>query len=148
MLLVRTYLDKSPIHGIGVFAAEFIPRGTRVWEFTPGFDQAFEDSDLARLSEHQRETILHYGYREPALNRVVLCCDNAHHYNFSETPSTGTLNPDDPTDFSTYALRDIAIGDELTYPVTEDLDALRKLEEELYRKIAAGTKLPPDALRQ
>ena len=32
MLKVRTYLDKSEIHGIGVFADEFIPKNTLVWE--------------------------------------------------------------------------------------------------------------------
>jgi len=38
MLLIKTYLDKSPIHGIGVFAGEFIKKGTQVWEFNPLID--------------------------------------------------------------------------------------------------------------
>ena len=38
MLLVRTYLDRSALHGIGVFAAELISATTVVWRFTPGFD--------------------------------------------------------------------------------------------------------------
>ena len=35
MMLVRNYIDKSPIHGVGVFAGEFIPKGTCIWELTP-----------------------------------------------------------------------------------------------------------------
>ena len=38
MLLVKTYLDKSLIHGVGVFADEFIKKGTLMWEFNPLID--------------------------------------------------------------------------------------------------------------
>ncbi len=34
MLRVRTYLAPSPIEGIGLFAAEPIPRGTLIWKPT------------------------------------------------------------------------------------------------------------------
>ena len=34
MLLVKTYLDKSPIAGIGLFAAEPIAAGTLVWKLS------------------------------------------------------------------------------------------------------------------
>jgi hypothetical protein len=34
MLLVKTTIAPSPIHGIGLFADQFIPQGTRIWEFT------------------------------------------------------------------------------------------------------------------
>ena len=33
MLLVKTYLDRSPIHGLGVYAAERIRKGTKIWRF-------------------------------------------------------------------------------------------------------------------
>jgi SET domain-containing protein len=33
MLLVKTYLDKSAIHGLGVFAGEVIRKGAKVWRF-------------------------------------------------------------------------------------------------------------------
>lgn len=38
MLLVKTKIGPSKIHGIELFAAEFIKRGTPTWQFTPGFD--------------------------------------------------------------------------------------------------------------
>src|SRR6185312_11978 len=41
MLLVKTYLDKSAIHGLGVFAAERIRKETKIWRFVYGFDQVY-----------------------------------------------------------------------------------------------------------
>ena len=38
MLLVKTYLNKSKINGIGLFAKEFISRGAVVWELRKEFD--------------------------------------------------------------------------------------------------------------
>ena len=38
MLLVKTKLNISPIHGIGLFAVEFIPAKTIVWKFHPAID--------------------------------------------------------------------------------------------------------------
>ena len=38
MLLVKTRLGPSSRHGLGVFAAEFIPSGIKVWAYCEGFD--------------------------------------------------------------------------------------------------------------
>ena len=35
MLITPTYIDRSPIHGIGLFAAEPIPTNTVIWKATP-----------------------------------------------------------------------------------------------------------------
>ena len=53
MLLVKTYLDKSPIHGIGVFAAERIPKGTKIWRFVDGFDRCYTPKQFARLPKQR-----------------------------------------------------------------------------------------------
>lgn len=127
MMLVRNYIDKSPIHGIGVFAGEFIPAGTCIWELTPGCDQIYTDEMLAALTPVQREIILFYGYIEPGMEGVILCCDNARHYNFSSDPNSGSDDRAKHGARSTYALRDIAAGEELTFAVDEDVDAARKL---------------------
>jgi uncharacterized protein len=129
MMFVESYLDKSPLHGIGVYAKTLIPKGTLIWEFTPGFDAVFSDEALAKLLPLQRDIVLFYCYREPGLPGVVLCCDNARHYNFDDNPNSGT----GPTPslvhgcLSTFALRDIQPGEELTYAIDEDEDAARKL---------------------
>jgi SET domain-containing protein len=127
MMLVPTYLDKSPIHGIGIFARDFIPKGTRVWEFTPGFDEVFSDAELAGLLPVQREAVLFYCFIEPGLEGTVLCCDNARHFNFDDDPNCGSGDHVLHGYISTFALRDIAAGEELTYSVNDDADAARKM---------------------
>ncbi len=38
MLLIKTKLDLSKIHGIGLFAGEDIPKGTIIWRFNSLID--------------------------------------------------------------------------------------------------------------
>lgn len=127
MMLVPNYLDQSAIHGIGIFAGEPIPKGTRVWEFTPGCDQVFDDAMLDGLAPVQRAIIMFYCYVEIGRQGVVLCCDNARHFNYSENPNCGPGDHNSLGYVSAFALRDIAAGEELTFSIEEDEDALRKL---------------------
>ena len=41
MMLIRTVVRPSSIHGMGLFALERIPKGTEIWRFEPGFDRTF-----------------------------------------------------------------------------------------------------------
>ena len=127
MLLVPTFISASPIHGIGIFTQIPIAKGTKIWEFTPEFDQVFTESDLAALTDLQRLTILFYGYSDPrwGADKTILCIDNARHFNFSTDPNTAERDLNEPP--AVYAVRDIAAGEELTYSQDEDLDAVRKL---------------------
>ena len=56
MLLIRTYLDHSSIHGLGVFADEFIRKGTKVWRFVDGFDRVYSPRDFAKLPKAARDS--------------------------------------------------------------------------------------------
>jgi hypothetical protein len=38
MMMVPFETRPSPIHGLGIFATIFLPKGTLIWEFTEGFD--------------------------------------------------------------------------------------------------------------
>jgi len=49
MLLVKTKLGPSKIHGIGLFVDEFIPKGTIVWKFVPGFDLKFTKEEVEKF---------------------------------------------------------------------------------------------------
>lgn len=127
MMLVPNYLDRSPIHGIGIFSRDFVPKGTRVWEFTPGFDQVFTEEQLATLLPLQREITMFYCYVEQGVNRLVLCCDNARHFNYADDPNCGPGDHAIDGYVSALALRDIVAGEEFTYSIEEDADADRKL---------------------
>ncbi len=138
MMLVRNYVGRSSIDGFGVFAGEFVPKGTMVWEFTEGCDQVYSDELLASLLPVQREVILHYGYVEPGMKGVVLCCDNARHFNYALDPNCGPGGEMKAGTISTFAMRDIQPGEEFTFSVEEDDDALRKLGPAALEQLSPG----------
>ena len=113
MMLVRTRIGQSPIHGLGVFAAEPILAGAQVWQFAAGWDIEKDLDELAGLPPHARELLDHFGYIDRYLNRMILCFDNARFINHSDNPNVGTDYKRCPYGLDV-ALRDIAAGEELT----------------------------------
>jgi SET domain-containing protein len=113
MMLVQVYVDRSAIHGLGVFAAQRIAMGTQVWRFTPGFDLELDPAEVERQPAQFRERLLHYGYIDPRLERYILCCDDARFINHSDFPN---LRPDFGLEHHgvDIAVRDIQAGEELT----------------------------------
>lgn len=114
MLLVAARVGPSAIHGLGLFAAEPIARGTAVWQFLPGFDLDLSPNQVADSPPLVRAFLDHYGYLDPRLNRMILCTDDARFLNHADEP---LLLPDYETD-AYYgidrAVRDIAAGEEMT----------------------------------
>jgi SET domain-containing protein len=112
MLLVRTYLDRSSIHGIGLYAAERIPRGTVIWRRSAVLDILLSAEQIAALHPAAREQIEKYTYLDPKLGTWVLCGDDARFFNHAESPNCH----DDPDEDggTTVAARDIEAGEELT----------------------------------
>jgi SET domain-containing protein len=113
VLLVSVLVQPSPIHGLGAFAAQPIPKGTAVWRFTPGFDLDLDPADLERQPEHFRKVLLHYGYLDQRLQRYILCCDDARFINHADAPNLVVDDSLDPYGVDV-AARDIAAGEELT----------------------------------
>ena len=113
MLLVPTRLAQSQIHGLGVFAAAPIAKGTPVWRFQPGLDMEFAPEIAERFPEHVRAFVSRYGYVDRNLNRLILCFDDARFVNHSDAPNVATDYARDRHGLDV-ALRDIAAGEELT----------------------------------
>lgn len=113
MFQVRVTVGPSSIHGLGVFAAESIAKGTVVWQFTPGLDLDADVSLLHAQPPLLRERLLHYGYVDKNLNRYVLCCDDARFLNHSSSPNLETDYTSDAHGIDR-AAKDIAPGEELT----------------------------------
>ena len=86
MLLVKTYLAASAIHGLGVFAGEPIRKGAKIWRFVDGFDRCFSPKAYARLPKAARDYIKHHGYKVDG--EVLLTVDHDHHMNHSDDPNT------------------------------------------------------------
>ena len=108
MLRVRTYLSQSEIEGIGLFAAEPIPRGTLIWKFDPAYDNQYDLGTIPADASLLREMIEHYGYRPGEAPVYIVCGDNARFMNHSPD-----ANADDIGEL-TIARRDIAAGEEIT----------------------------------
>lgn len=112
MLLVRTRLGPSKIHGLGLFAAERIAEGRPVWRYVPGFDVLLT---TAFAAENCRpEFIARYTEECPLTRRLLLCADDARFINHSELPNVSTKVPLFDPDLIDEAVRDIEAGEELT----------------------------------
>lgn len=108
MLLVKTTLGRSSVHGIGLFAAQKIARGTVTWEYVPWFDPVFAEADLARMSEAARCQVLRYAYFDRRMQRFVVCLDDQRFINHSNSGCNLLSTPDRDV-----ASRDIEPGEEL-----------------------------------
>jgi SET domain-containing protein len=106
MLLVKTYLDKSPIHGIGLYAAEHIPKGKKIWRFVEGYDRCYTPRQFAKLPKQARDFLKFYAYR--ADGEILYTVDHDHHINHSDDANTFWRNG------YSIAARDIAKGAEIT----------------------------------
>jgi len=113
MLLVPVSIDRSSIHGLGIFALQPIKANTRIWQFTPGFDLDLDPSALEQQPAHFRATMFHYGYIDPRRNRFVLCCDDYRFINHSDAPNV-RADPAEDSYGVDFAARDIETGEELT----------------------------------
>lgn len=109
MIIVPTYLEKSPIHGFGVFAADFIPKGAKVWEFHPVFDLVFSEEEFERLPPSVKQEIEIHLYQPEPQGKLYYESTMGKYMNHSREPNV---------DFSEigcgWATRDIHQGDELT----------------------------------
>jgi SET domain-containing protein len=124
MLVVKTFLKYSSIHGLGCFAGEDIKKGQLVWRFDSGIDLTFGPDELKNLPMPFQEFLKIYAYspaREP--KSFILCVDHARHMNHSEKPSLL-----ETIEGHNIAARDISCGEELTCNYHDfDSDAETKL---------------------
>lgn len=93
--------------GFGVFATEFIPKGTITWALDK-LDQIIEPEQVANMAPIYKGNIEKYAYIDP-LGKYVLCWDLGRYMNHSCNPSTRGIG----YNFD-LAIRDIYPGDELT----------------------------------
>jgi len=122
MILVKTKLSTSGIHGIGIFTQEFIPKDTIVWRFEPGFDLVMTREQVDVLSDAAKEQFFSYAYVSLKTGNYILCSDDSRFFNHESMPNTTCYVPNDsphPEDLVCIANRDIKIGEELTNNYSE-----------------------------
>lgn len=114
MLLVKTKIGLSRIAGIGLFTAQFIPKGAYVWRFKKGFDIRVEKEYPDTLPEPAKTFFTTYAYQNPKTLRYILCADDARFFNHADIPNTDCVEDPEDEDTANIAARDIQIGEELT----------------------------------
>jgi uncharacterized protein len=127
------YVNK--LVGYGVFATQFIPKGTIIWALDE-LDQHYEEDYVISLDLIRRKQIIKYCYRDNK-GRYVLCWDIARYMNHSFSPNCIST----VYEFE-LAIRDIYPGEQLT----EDYGYFN-LDEPFYCLPEEGstrTKVMPD----
>ncbi len=122
MILIKYFLDKSDVHGIGLFARENIKKGTIIYVPNDLLDIKLSKEEFKKLSVFDQKIIKHYGF----LNSGVwhLAFDDIrflnHSFNSNVTEVGGKL----------IAKYDIAVGEELL----QDYREFEELREELKKQ--------------
>lgn len=109
MLRIKTKVKASQIDGLGLFADQFIPKGTVTWTYEPSIDVSYTDADVASLSPEARAVFDKYSYYDKTRGFHIVCGDDDRFINHSAIdPNILTTHGED------VALRDIYPGEELT----------------------------------
>ena len=122
MMMVETELRMSPIHGIGVFLLEAVPKGGLIWRFDSRIDQVFSEDALASLPERTQKFMRMYSTYHSGVKLWVLCGDHGRHFNHSDKPSCIS----DGIAFGhDHAAHDLPAGTELTSDYHTICDTVR-----------------------
>src|SRR6266480_7769739 len=109
MLLIRAKVRKSKIQGVGLFAAQFVSKGTKTWKLNPKVDLVITASEYKKLPKIFRKNIDHHIYRCRFTKKWIFCTDDARFMNHSSKPIIQTVRG-----VYDVSLRDIQKGEAIT----------------------------------
>lgn len=107
MTVVKTKLKEVQGKGIGLFADQFIPKGTIWWKDTPLYDKIISKEEYESYDVIQKDFFDKYVFIKQD-GTMYMCIDNARFINHSDKPNTNNIGDD------CLANRDIQEGEELT----------------------------------
>jgi SET domain-containing protein len=114
-----TEVQRSKIHGFGLFAKKLIQKGT-IWWYARPQDvlimtkdqfQILETSHTSKLIDNFIQTVLTYSYYERELDALIFCLDNSRFVNHSINANSVTKKENG---FCVIARRDIQPGEEIS----------------------------------
>lgn len=109
MFIVPIYVGKSGISGLGIFAAERISKGQRIWEFVPKIDVEFTAEEWAKLPARIRSLLEEHAWQSYPGGSIYYEATAGKYINHSDTPNT-----DFTQDGVGFAALDIEAHEELT----------------------------------
>ena len=124
MFLLRTEVKVAtdPRMGLGLFATEFIPKDSIVWEFVEGVDIKVSVDRVEQMSEAQQEYFEKYAWVED--DYYYSSCDLTNFVNHSYQPNLKII------DEIMISLRDIHPGEELFENYAEFDDCFDEYKDE------------------
>ena len=124
MFLFRTEVKVAtdPRMGLGLFATEFIPKDSVVWEFVEGVDIKVSVDRVEQMSEAQQEYFEKYAWVED--DYYYSSCDLTNFVNHSYQPNLKII------DEIMISLRDIHPGEELFENYAEFDDCFDEYKDE------------------
>jgi hypothetical protein len=87
MLVVKTKVKESKVHGRGLFAEQNIKKGQKIWEYNPLLDLKIPRKKLLQLPSFTQKFVKYYSYLNDK-DEFVLCGDGAKYINSSDNPNT------------------------------------------------------------
>ena len=106
--MVEARCGRSTIHGLGLIAQEFIPKGAVVWRYHAGFDVLVPEDEFETLSPTAQKQLLNYAVFDVVDREFVLGSDDDRFTNHSDDPTLRWGGDD------LVAVRDIHPGEEIT----------------------------------
>jgi SET domain-containing protein len=124
MFLFRTEVKVAtdPRMGLGLFATEFIPKDSIVWEFVEGVDIKVSADRVEQMSEAQQEYFEKYAWVED--DYYYSSCDLTNFVNHSYQPNLKII------DEIMISLKDIYPGEELFENYAEFDDCFDEYKDE------------------
>lgn len=145
MLLIKTKIKESEIHGIGLFTDQFVPKGTEIWKFTQGFDQKFTREQILNFPDLLQIYIYKYCWRSKKSKLYCFSADDGKYFNHSENPNVLSEYRDNDEEVVTVAIRNIEIGEEIldNYNSFEDEESENNVLTEIAKKFQLEDELDP-----
>ena len=122
MMMVETELKQSEIHGIGVFLAEPVIKGTLLWQYDSRVDRVYSEAEVRSMPLLAQQFMRIYSTWHAGVQLWVLCGDNGRHFNHSDTPNSVS---DGIAFGADYAAADLPAGTELTSDYATICDHVR-----------------------
>ncbi len=145
MMLVKTKVKESKIHGLGLFADQFISKGTEIWRFTSGFDLKFTREQILAFPEALQIYIYKYSWRSKKSKLYCFSSDDGKFFNHSENPNVLSEYRDNEEEVITVAIKDIQVGEEIldNYNSFEDEKSEGDVLNEIVEKYHLKDELDP-----
>ena len=126
MMHIKYKLNKSKLHGIGLFADEYLEKGQLVYTASPILDVNITQRQFYSLDDKEQREIKYWGFWDEAKRLWHVDFDSSRFINHSFTPTL----IQDPKHKDAYliTIRDVKAGEELTqnYLEFESKEDLRK----------------------